>query len=245
VLFGIGFIIAPLPQHRAVVPLIRAANPPNILAKGAAERAEHDAAANKTLTPIYPANPGGVGTTAAPGPPVAETTGAASRPNQVANMVPGPDNKGTQPALETSDDLAPRQKPTEEANVTSAQHPAAQPTAPEHEASRRLTQKAAGNCAIQACASAYRSFRASDCSYQPFKGPRRACVAPEGTQTRNGLAPEFRSRRIARGAINPARVPRYEKLRARDDSDGDATDAPMDDDRGGAIFFQSPRGWFR
>jgi 1A family penicillin-binding protein len=31
------------------------------------------------------------------------------------------------------------------------------------------------SCDIQACAAAYRSFRASDCSWQPYRGPRKAC----------------------------------------------------------------------
>jgi hypothetical protein len=30
-------------------------------------------------------------------------------------------------------------------------------------------------CDVNACASAYRSFTASDCTYQPFEGPRRLC----------------------------------------------------------------------
>tara|TARA_R110000868_G_scaffold308687_3_gene570127 strand:+ start:786 stop:2840 length:2055 start_codon:yes stop_codon:yes gene_type:complete len=30
-------------------------------------------------------------------------------------------------------------------------------------------------CNIQACSKAYRSFRASDCSFQPYSGPRRIC----------------------------------------------------------------------
>lgn len=30
-------------------------------------------------------------------------------------------------------------------------------------------------CNVQACARAYRSFRASDCSFQPYRGPRRLC----------------------------------------------------------------------
>ena len=32
------------------------------------------------------------------------------------------------------------------------------------------------HCAIDACASAYRSFRAADCTYQPFGGERRLCT---------------------------------------------------------------------
>jgi hypothetical protein len=30
---------------------------------------------------------------------------------------------------------------------------------------------------VQACAAAYRSFRESDCSYQPYGGPRKYCDA--------------------------------------------------------------------
>ncbi|MDE2374820.1 MAG: BA14K family protein, partial [Hyphomicrobiales bacterium] len=31
-------------------------------------------------------------------------------------------------------------------------------------------------CDVQACAAAYRSFNAADCTYQPFDGPRRLCT---------------------------------------------------------------------
>ena len=34
----------------------------------------------------------------------------------------------------------------------------------------------APQCNIEACAAAYRSFRASDCTYQPFEGPRQLCT---------------------------------------------------------------------
>ncbi|MGQ2909133.1 MAG: PBP1A family penicillin-binding protein [Aliihoeflea sp.] len=36
-------------------------------------------------------------------------------------------------------------------------------------------EMAAQSCDVQACARAYRSFRASDCSYQPYRGARRLC----------------------------------------------------------------------
>ena len=32
-----------------------------------------------------------------------------------------------------------------------------------------------GKCNVDACAAAYGSFSASDCTYQPFNGPRRTC----------------------------------------------------------------------
>jgi hypothetical protein len=36
--------------------------------------------------------------------------------------------------------------------------------------------KAPNACNVQACGAAYRSFRASDCTYQPYDGPRRLCT---------------------------------------------------------------------
>ena len=38
-----------------------------------------------------------------------------------------------------------------------------------------LESAAAPNCNVRACAAAYRSFMAADCSYQPMNGPRRRC----------------------------------------------------------------------
>lgn len=41
----------------------------------------------------------------------------------------------------------------------------------------------ANSCNIEACSAAYRSFRESDCTYQPFEGPRRICEgAPDNAQ---------------------------------------------------------------
>ncbi|EYD74477.1 Multimodular transpeptidase-transglycosylase [Rubellimicrobium mesophilum DSM 19309] len=40
----------------------------------------------------------------------------------------------------------------------------------------RPVQAEAPQCHIRRCAAAYRSFRASDCTYQPFMGPRRLCT---------------------------------------------------------------------
>jgi 1A family penicillin-binding protein len=36
-----------------------------------------------------------------------------------------------------------------------------------------------GSCDVAACAAKYSSFRASDCTYQPFDGPRRVCGSAE------------------------------------------------------------------
>ena len=45
-----------------------------------------------------------------------------------------------------------------------------------HRALQETAAAPSGNrCDVQACAGAYRSFRASDCTYQSFEGPRRVC----------------------------------------------------------------------
>jgi len=39
-----------------------------------------------------------------------------------------------------------------------------------------LAQAPPPNCNVDACEAAYRSFRASDCTYQPTRGERRLCT---------------------------------------------------------------------
>ncbi len=44
-------------------------------------------------------------------------------------------------------------------------------------------QQASNSCNVRACGAAYHSFRASDCTYQPYEGERRACTIASGTVT--------------------------------------------------------------
>ena len=48
---------------------------------------------------------------------------------------------------------------------------------------------------VRACSSAYQSFRVSDCTYQPFEGPRRVCEKPSAI----GRAMASQSRAEPRG----------------------------------------------
>jgi len=41
-----------------------------------------------------------------------------------------------------------------------------------------VAERSAIHCEVAACASTYTSFRRSDCTYQPYEGPRRVCTAP-------------------------------------------------------------------
>ena len=92
--------------------------------------------------------------------PATETTGTATRSDDSSKSANPPPN-----------------------NAQNAQAYAAPPKKNEPD------QSASNNrCDVQTCASAYKSFRASDCTYQPFDGPRRVC----------GKAPDQRADRTQR-----------------------------------------------
>lgn len=59
-------------------------------------------------------------------------------------------------------------------------------------------------CNVQACSSAYRSFRASDCTYQPYDGPRRLCTKSGGGDVGTVAQSPLRAQSARRAA------PRYE-----------------------------------
>jgi 1A family penicillin-binding protein len=65
--------------------------------------------------------------------------------------------------------------PTTAPTQAAQQQPTPAPqTAPARQAAQPI-EAGAGQCDYRACAAAYRSFRPSDCTYQPFDGPRRVC----------------------------------------------------------------------
>src|ERR1019366_1608058 len=88
------------------------------------------------------------------------------------------------------DPVYPKQADTPPAIEMNAEAPkpaaAAQPQAI---ANASLTEKASVTaklqCDVAACAGAYTSFRESDCTFQPYEGPRRLCAAPPATQQRS------------------------------------------------------------
>jgi hypothetical protein len=230
-LFGLDVVTAPLPDHKPAAPMTSAASGPNKLAKRQAEQAERDVAANRVLTPLYPANPGGVRDVTTEKPPFAETSGSAA-----AVDAPAPPQKSEVAAT-------PAKPATAAAQPASAEHPAAQ--AVSQQAVQGVSQQVSGHCDIQACASAYRSFRASDCTYQPYDGPRRACVAPATQALNSSESPLQRaSRQTTRASMMPATAPRYQQPPVDDEDDMDDADTPMDEDEGSIVIYQRPR-WFR
>ncbi len=121
-----------------------------------------------TPTPIAPAP----AVVAAPAPAV------VAAPAAVAPPAPGAvaENSGVAPAAAVA---AVQPAPA----VAPSQTPAAVETPADAVASAQFTATpaaaTANSCNIQACAAAYRSFRESDCTYQPFEGERRLCERTE------------------------------------------------------------------
>ncbi len=81
-------------------------------------------------------------------------------------------------------------------------------------------KSASNHCDVQACTNAYSSFRAADCTYQPFEGPRRACIAPPAQRSAarvqpHATAPAYTQREVESRA-EPANVT------VDDDDDPDA-----------------------
>jgi hypothetical protein len=88
-------------------------------------------------------------------------------------------------------------------------------------------------CDVQACASAYKSFRASDCTYQPLDGPRRVC----------GKAPEQRADRGQRDEPQRRTWTRREDSREGDRRSRWRVYEEDDDDADETFLFRRSRRW--
>lgn len=69
---------------------------------------------------------------------------------------------------------------TGSASASSAATPTGQTASPAAPVQTSAAAPAANACNVAACAAAYRSFRESDCSYQPLVGERRYCAGAPG-----------------------------------------------------------------
>jgi hypothetical protein len=210
VLFGLDLMSAPLP-NTPNVPIGRSVQ---VVSPPPGQR-ETRAADERALTPVYPTEPGR--------PKIqAETSGAAPQEHpqeqQQATLTAPP----VQPATP-----APVATPAPAATVAQAPQPApggktepvtsVQPTqAPVVEAktestvaTQPVTQQTASSCNVRACGAAYQSFRASDCSYQPTAGPRRACaISGAGTAASRGP----RSQTVARQSTGKDEMREVERI---------------------------------
>jgi hypothetical protein len=196
VLLEVHWLTTPPPQPKSAVQA--SATPPRPKVEGP----------NAELSPIYPRKVE----------PARPTSAAA---NDIAAKI----ETGQKPAAETTgvatrtDDSnrSASTPPPDNAQNAQAYAPPPKQNAPDEAATSN------NRCDVQACASAYKSFRASDCTYQPYGGPRRVC----------GMAPEQRADRVQRD--EPQRrswsrredsreVDRKTRWRVYDEDDDDADD---------------------
>jgi hypothetical protein len=148
VLLEVHWLTSPPPQPKPAVQAANAAKP--------VPKVEGPTAA---LSPVYPRKV-----------EAADTMASAQSSPQQAQQPQTP-----QPQTQQQQTAALAQKP--QAETTGAAPPSEEAKQPAVvTASVQPVASSANNaCDVQACANAYRSFRASDCTYQPFDGARRVC----------------------------------------------------------------------
>ena len=92
-------------------------------------------------------------------------------------------------------------------------------------------------CDVQACSSAYQSFRAADCTYQPFEGPRRVCEKVPGQRTARDQTDRTERRQWSRERdVSPRDSDRTVGRRVYDDPDENDVDDDEDDGARFSIF---------
>lgn len=175
---SLDYLTAPeIPTAKHDTAKVAAANPPggNAIRQvpiGKPSRETTAQASNdgsdQDLTPVYPAAPGknlpppdaADGSKIADAKTVDAKTADAKPVDQPANAA------ATQPAMTQQASATPANAPSS----NEASKPTATPVS-----TQASVPASGGACAIEACSSAYRSFRASDCTYQPYGGPRKMC----------------------------------------------------------------------
>lgn len=170
VMFGLDLMTSPLPSTPNV-PIGRSAQ---VAPAPAAKSARATASRNddRGLSPIYPASPK---VPNAPAKAAQPATADAASAKQPANdeWLPPQDQAAAPPDGKAVSTSPPQQQATTAAPPNDEQPPA--PTNPAAAASQPAVAQSSAHCDVQACAAAYRSFRASDCSYQPFGRARQVC----------------------------------------------------------------------
>lgn len=151
-------------------------------------------ATNGALSPIYPTNPNAARTDEA-APQAEARADDRAPPNGV--VAPIGDN-----AAATTKAAAPQVVQGIEATASGvndktvsvktigvvredavASAPAAKP------ATEAAVTRSTNRCDARACASAYKSFREADCTYQPFEGPRQVCAGAPSAKSAVASAP--------------------------------------------------------
>lgn len=191
-----------------------AAAPPAVRQISIARSTEADRGdPNNVLSPVYPA---------APRKDLMPTTEAAPQNNTGApNNTVAAKTVAAKPPETTG--VAPKEinepAPAPAPQVAAA---APAPTASAVAAPAMASSAAPNSCAVAACGSAYRSFRASDCTYQPASGERKLCaLTSSGMQqaSTTPVAPQRRAKSRDEELEDVARVVRRLPGPAANDDD--------------------------
>jgi hypothetical protein len=228
VLLEVHWLTSPAPQPKPAVQAANGGAPPR--------KVEGPTAA---LSPVYPKPEG---TT-----PVTPASEPQSQPSQ------SPASSSNTAAVASN---AERQKPTAETTGVAARaeynHQETATTPENRNDASQGTDKIAGNrqgftatqattsnnhCDVQACAAAYQSFRASDCTYQPFEGARRVCEKTPVQRTAREQSERTERRQWSRDAA-PRDGDRTVGRRVYDDPD----ESDMNDDDSDRITIYGTRG---
>jgi len=130
----------------------------------------------------------------------------------------------------------PPQRPVAQTNgVAAREDDARKPVPTTTNVSNRNAQESTGpavnRCDVQACAGTYKSFRASDCTYQSFEGPRRVCTKPPVQRTAREQRDEPERRKWSRDVYPREPDRSIAGRRIDDDDDEGATEFDDDSDR--------------
>jgi hypothetical protein len=140
----------------------------------------------------------------------------ADDPEQTARAEP--QQTGSQPATTGT---SPAELSTRDEEVA-----AQSDTKPEQD-TKTATLQTSDRCDVAACAAAYKSFRASDCTFQPYDGPRQLCEKSPASQSKQPAEP--RQHEVARDERKPVngRRDRDTELRAAVQVVKELTELPL------------------
>jgi len=205
-----------------------------------ASRDDDKTKSDRALSPVYPTMPGApkseVRTVYPPSNPalgavVAQQNEATAKQSAPRQQAAPPRPSTAQTASNAAQPQTAGSAPVKEASAPEANQPAPQ----------SATQQAPASCNVRACAGAYQSFRASDCTYQPFSGERRVCTKPMGSAPRVASQPRQQQARRNIDSDTGLRdtVRRVRAMPPRQDDaydDDEYDDAPVMAGRGRRLF---------
>ena len=167
VLLEVHWLTSPAPQPK---PALQATN-----LSTAPRKIEGPTAA---LSPVYPTPENATPAAAPPSQPQQPQQSQAQSNTVAAPAAAAVNPEPQKPAAETTGVAARADENRQGAAVTPVQATASN-----------------NRCDVQACSNAYQSFRAADCTYQPFEGPRRICERPPVQRTARDQSSERPERR--------------------------------------------------